>query len=111
MAQDAAPPRFAPIREKLPRLAVVVDKKIEPAGIDDVLPSSIPIQEELAVAPSPTPKPKQGDSAAPATEKKKIAVPPQPKKFDRRCAFLDERIQLGDSISEQERSFYAENCH
>jgi serine/threonine protein kinase len=113
MAQDAAPPRFAPIREKLPRLAVVVDKKIEPAGIDDVLPSSIPIQEEPVLAPSPTTTTlKQGGSAAPAAEKKKTVVPqPQPKKFDRRCAFLDERIQLGDSISEQERSFYAENCH
>jgi serine/threonine protein kinase len=35
---------------------------------------------------------------------------PATKKLDRRCASIDERIQLGETISEQERSIYAQNC-
>jgi hypothetical protein len=105
---DAAPPRFTPIREKLPPLAVATDKKIEPAAIDDNLPQSIPIQETPVVAdPKPNLKPIQARPQGPAA---KTTPPSERKKFDKRCAPIDERIQLGDSISEQERAFYAENC-
>jgi serine/threonine protein kinase len=48
----------------------------------------------------------QNGLVAPAAKAARLA----PKKLDRRCASIDERIQLGETISEQERSTYAQNC-
>ena len=116
--QTDAPEHWTAMRTKIPPLALVIDQTFVPAGIDAKAPPPIPVQEEPVVetkpppvvaATSPTPKLKvtQAGSAAPAAK----ATPPSvAKKFDKRCASIDERIQLGDSISEQERSFYAENC-
>ncbi len=90
---------------------------------------SAPPQATVQLTPPPaaekSPPPATEKNTAPATESKppigRVAqnVPatpavkaarPAPKKSERRCASIDERIQLGETISEQERSIYAQNC-
>jgi serine/threonine protein kinase len=116
--QSDAPEHWTAIRTKMPPLALVIDQTFVPAGIDGKPPPLIAVQEAPVVetkpppvvaSTSPTPRLKviPAGSAAPAA---KATSPSAAKKFDKRCASIDERIQLGDSISEQERSFYAENC-
>jgi Caspase domain len=71
---------------------VVVPPAAEPVARPVMVGASVPgIHEEPAAAAVKSPK-------------------TTTKKMDRRCASIEERIQLGETINEQDHAIYAQNC-
>ena len=114
-----APPREVPAAQSAPSQATVqltpppaAEKNPQPAAEKNAPPpteKSAPTVEKN-IASGAQSKPPIGRMAqnGPLTPVAKARV--AQKKLDRRCASIDERIQLGETISEQERSIYAQRC-
>jgi serine/threonine protein kinase len=115
-----APPReLTAARSTLPQATVpltappAAEKSVQPTAEKSAPPAaekSAPPATEKNTASGAESKPPISRVAqnGPATPAAKARV--AQKKLDRRCASIDERIQLGETISEQERSIYAQRC-
>jgi serine/threonine protein kinase len=99
-----APPRELTAAQSAPPQATV--QSTPPPAAE----KSAPPAAEKNIASGAESKPPIGRMAqnGPATPAAKARV--AQKRLDRRCASIDERIQLGETISEQERSIYAQRC-
>jgi serine/threonine protein kinase len=128
-SQNAAAPPHDSIVTPLPELAAA--QSAPPQATVQLAPppaaekSAQPVTEKSsAPAAEKSPPPATEKNIASGTESKppisRVAQngPATPaakarvaqKKLDRRCASIDERIQLGETISEQERSIYTQRC-
>jgi serine/threonine protein kinase len=103
--QDSAvaPPREVPAAQSAPPQATV---QLTPPPAEKSTPTAEKSIASGAQSKSPISRVAQNGTATPAA----MAMRPAAKKLDRRCASIDERIQLGETISEQERSIYKQNC-
>ncbi len=82
----------------------VIEKSAAPAAEK----SPPPATEKNMASGTESKPPSRVAQNGPATPAAKARV--AQKKLDRRCASIDERIQLGETISEQERSVYTQRC-
>jgi serine/threonine protein kinase len=113
--QDSAvaPPRKLTAAQSAPPPATVqltpppaAEKSAPPAAEKSPPPATEKITTSGIESKPPISRVAQNGQAPPAARAARFAQ----KKLDRRCASIDERIQLGETISEQERSIYAEKC-
>jgi serine/threonine protein kinase len=102
-AQPPAEKSAPPAAEK--SAPPVAEKSAPPAAEKSAPPATEKNTASGAESKPPISRVAQNGPATPAA-KARVAQ----KKLDRRCASIDERIQLGETISEQERSIYAQRC-
>jgi serine/threonine protein kinase len=101
----AATPAPLPAAPSKPQTDAVLQEPLASSGPS--LPAVEPQASQPASKSPPLMQAGKLAAAATAAEPRKTAAR---KVEDRRCASLEERIQLGETISEQDHAFFIQNC-